>query len=203
MTKAATKHLFSFCAGSALTLGVVAGIIRWPWQPRTFDSPTLAGVGLTWSAFSITSIVVASVIALSTTLLVSYWGEAAAVANRLWQKTSQSATGFRAKTRERAPAGLADVTSVRDELERQLGWLIVLIAGQLESSKEQITSLRNANESLATVTTVTQVREVVESLISKNEQSQRDTKELAFERGAGSGCIAASAIDPSRETCRA
>jgi diguanylate cyclase len=178
MTKAATKHLFSFCAGSALTLGVVAGIIRWPWQPRTFDSPTLAGVGLTWSAFSITSIVVASVIALSTTLLVSYWGEAAAVANRLWQKTSQSATGFRAKTRERAPAGLADVTSVRDELERQLGWLIVLIAGQLESSKEQITSLRNANESLATVTTVTQVREVVESLISKNEQSQRDTKEL-------------------------
>jgi len=51
-------------------------------------------------------------------------------------------------------------------------------AGQLENSKEQIISLKNANESLATVTTVTQVREVVESLISKNEQSQRDTREL-------------------------
>ena len=54
----------------------------------------------------------------------------------------------------------------------------MLIAWQLENSKEQIASLNNTNAQLAVVTSATQVREVVEALISKNEQSQRDTCEL-------------------------
>ena len=178
MTKTATKHLLSFCVGSALTLAAVTGVSRWPWQFKTFDGPDLARAGSIWPAFSVTSIVLASLIALSAALLVSYWGEAAVLANRLLRKTGQSATEFVTKTRARPAVAGADVTSVRDQLEWQLGRLIVLIAGQLEISKEQITSLKNTNAYLATVTDANQVREVVKSLISKNEQSQRDTSQL-------------------------
>jgi diguanylate cyclase len=178
MIKPATKHVISFCAGSALTLCAVAGISRWPWGFKTFDGPDLSRLDSIWPAPTATSIVLSSVIALSTALLVLYRSEAASLANRLRQKASQSATVFAATVRERPSAALADVTGVRDELERQLGRLIVLIAGQLQNSKEQILSLKKTNAHLATVTSAAQVREVVESLISNNERSQQDVSEL-------------------------
>jgi diguanylate cyclase len=67
---------------------------------------------------------------------------------------------------------------VRDELERQLGRLIVLIAGQLENSSDHVASLKSTNAHLASVASATELREVVLSLISKNETNERQTRIL-------------------------
>jgi diguanylate cyclase len=71
-----------------------------------------------------------------------------------------------------------EVSAVRDELERQLGRLIVLIADQLENSKDHVAALKNTNDHLATVTSAAELREVLQSLISKNETNEQQTRDL-------------------------
>jgi diguanylate cyclase len=67
---------------------------------------------------------------------------------------------------------------VRDELERQLGRLIVLIADQLEYSKDHVAVLRDTNDHLASVTSASELREVLQSLISRNETNEWQTRDL-------------------------
>lgn len=173
MTKVTVNFLLGLLVGSVLTLTVVVGFNHapWHWSPSIglsnlqefVSTPSPASLAYTVLALSVTA------------LLTFYWRDAAALASRSLRRPSlRSAT----HATEQQPRGQAEVSAVRDELERQLGRLIVLIAGQLENSKDHVASLKDTNAHLASVTSVTELREVVQSLIAKNEMNERQTHDL-------------------------
>ena len=176
MVKAVSNHLLGFFAGSVLTLGIVTGVNHGPWRWNASGLTDFSRDVL--STFSPTVLMSVAVGVLLTTLIVFYWSDAVAFANRTLRRPWISSLSSAEKLVEQSTPGLNDVNTVRDELERQLGRLIVLIAGHLENSKDHIASLKDTNAHLATVTSATELREVVQSLISKNEQSQRHTSDL-------------------------
>jgi diguanylate cyclase len=53
-----------------------------------------------------------------------------------------------------------------------------MIAGQLQNSQEHIAALKEANAHLPLVTNVADLRDVIQSLISKNELNERETSDL-------------------------
>ena len=179
MVKAVSNHLLGFFAGSVLTLGIVTGVNHGPWRWNTSGLTDFVNARDVLSTFSATVLAFVAVAILLTTLIVFYGSDAVAFANRTLRRPWISRlTSAEKKSVERSTPGLNDVNTVRDELERQLGRLIVLIAGHLENSKDHIASLKDTNAHLATVTSAAELREVVQSLISKNEQSQRHTSDL-------------------------
>ncbi len=56
--------------------------------------------------------------------------------------------------------------------------MIVLIADQLEHSKDHVASLKDTNDHLASVTSAAELREVLQSLISSSETNERLTRDL-------------------------
>ena len=178
MVKAVSNHLLGFFVGSVLTLGIVTGVNRGPWRWNTSGLTDFANAREVLWTFSPTVLACVAVTVLLTTLLVFYGSDAVVFANRTLRRPWISSPSSAEKLVERSTPGLNDVNTVRDELERQLGRLIVLITGHLENSKDHIASLKDTNAHLATVTSATELREVVQSLISKNELSQRHTSDL-------------------------
>lgn len=181
MTRTAVTNLFWFFAG---TLIAVVGVVAF--NPARWHLPSFAPIEvptlntLVWP-FSPAVTAAAVFVTLTTTLLVVYRNRARARASNAPRSTARpSAISPQPATRpEEAPSrAQTEINIVRDELERQLGKLIVLIADQLDNSKDHVDSLRNANDQLASVTTVAEIRDVVGSLISKNETNDRQTRDL-------------------------
>ncbi len=170
MNRVVVNYLLCFCAGSIFSLGAIAAINQASWLPVTlFGNRELAAV------FRVVSPAIVAFTAL--VLLAFYWDSAARLASRvLGTGTPTQRSGPNAA--DRGLRSQREVTAVRDELERQLGRLIVLIASQLKNSTDHVASLKDTNAHLATVTDVTEIRDVVQSLIEKNETNERQTRDL-------------------------
>jgi diguanylate cyclase len=180
MARAAASYLLSFLGGCVLTVIVVAGAGHAPWPGAwTLDTHANANALLEWAS-TLSPVAAGSVILglLAGVLLVVYWRDAAALLGRLLGRPGLAKMGAASATAARPAAGQADLGAVRSELERQLGRLIVLIAGHLENSKEHVASLKDTNEHLASVTTVSELRDVVQTLILNNEANERQTRAL-------------------------
>jgi len=111
-------------------------------------------------------------------LLALYWSEAAELATKALKRPATTDRRDSPGATKLLSGGMGDVSAAREELERQLGRLIVLIAGQLENSQDHVASLRDTNAHLASVTTVAEIREVVRTLISRNETNEGQTRDL-------------------------
>jgi diguanylate cyclase len=164
MTKAVVNYLPGFLIGCILTLLLVAGFNHIEWEWDLFGFIPSVGPAII-AVIAITLSIVA--------LLTFYRRDAADFATRVLPRPSPKPTLTAA-----APRSRADVDLVRDELERQLGRLIVLIAGQLQSSKDHVASLKETNVHLASATSVSELREVVEALILKNRKNERDMRDM-------------------------
>jgi diguanylate cyclase len=178
MVKAPSYHVLSFFAGSALTLAGVASHNRWPWRLSESGLADFANVREHLAASRPTILLAIGVTALLAILLTFRASEVFAFANRRLRRLAVSRPISSDDSVKRSKPATSNINNVRDELERQLGRLIFLIAGQLENSKEHIASLKNANAQLATVTSAIELRDLAHSLISMNEQNQHQTSDL-------------------------
>jgi diguanylate cyclase len=164
MTRSFLNHLLFFIAGSVVALGAVAAFDH---APGHFGAIALGS--WFWSASPVFLASIAILI-LGTTLYVSHRNEAGA--------PSAPKLGVGAAPSARPARGQREVNAVRDELDRQLGRLIVFIAGHLKNSEDHVASLKDANESLSSVSTVEEMRTVVQSLIARNEDNESETRTL-------------------------
>jgi diguanylate cyclase len=173
MPRALVNYILCFLAG---TLAAFAGLFasaNLSARPGAFSLPSFAEV-----VAAIDPVVACAVlVVIAFAVLAYYW--------RQGEADGLSAAGLAAAVGAAKPSAAAnpssdprEVSAVRDELERQLGRLIVILAGQLENSREQVASLKDTNASLASVSTVAELREVVGALIAKNEASSRQTRDL-------------------------
>jgi diguanylate cyclase len=172
MTNVAVNYLIGFLIGCILTLGVVAGF--------NWDVPGSLGLSAFYAwlpAIGPTVVAVAAIALSMGALFTVYRRDPSALAARLLAKPGVKAVWPPARPAE-SSLTRSDVDAVRDELERQLGRLIVLIAGQLANSKEHVDSLRDTNAHLASATSVTELRDVIEALIAKNKKNEREMHEL-------------------------
>lgn len=178
MNKALVNYLLCFSAGFIFALGGVVALHLGPWRWNTLGLIGFSNLrDLVW-ILGPAALALAAVVALVATLLTVYGEDAAALAGRAPQQPSSPEVQPATNATERPLRAQGEVNAVRDELERQLGRLIVLIAGQLESSKDHATSLHDTNAQLASITSVAELREVVLSLISGNETNERQTLDL-------------------------
>lgn len=169
MTRIVVNYLLCFSAGFIVAAGGAVVFGQGFWN----SSDLIANLsGLVW----VLSPAVAAVVVL--TLLTLYGSEVAALAARALQRPGPANRRLGTGATKPLLGESSDVNAVREELERQLGRLIVLIAGQLKNSKDHAASLRDTNAHLASVTTVAEIREVVRTLISKNETNERGTRDL-------------------------
>jgi len=177
MPKAVLNYLLGSLIGSTLTLGIVFGLGHesWDWPSLAFFD--FSKLGELLPEVSWTNALLAA-FALSTAGLLTYRTDLSDLAGRMLRRTRTPVTRPAVVLADSHGHARADVDAVRDELERQLGRLIVLIAGQLESSKDHVASLKDTNAHLATVTNVTELREVVQALISKNKNNEREMRDL-------------------------
>jgi len=175
MSKAAINYLLSFLAGVAVTLGIV--FLSGGLQGRENARSSVPFNDLVWA---VTPIILPLLIIgmLGGALLSYYWNDVSAFADGLLSKASPSSPRLTSKSPTQKLRGNNEITLVRDELERQLGRLIVLIAGQLEHSKDHVASLRDTNVHLASITNVSELRDVVHALIAKNEKNENQTRDL-------------------------
>ncbi|MEI9899377.1 MAG: diguanylate cyclase [Hyphomicrobium sp.] len=169
MTRIVVNYLLCFSAGFIVAAGGAVVFGQGFWNSSDLISNLS---GLVW----VLSPAVAAVVVL--TLLTLYGSEVAALAARALQRPSSANRQLGTGAMKPLLGESSDVNAVREELERQLGRLIVLIAGQLKNSKDHAASLRDTNAHLASVTTVAEIREVVRTLISKNETNERGTRDL-------------------------
>lgn len=178
MTKAVVNYLLCFLAGTVVALGCVIAFDQAPWHWPTFGTIDLSALN-DW-ALALDPAVLARVAAavLLVALLAACWRAAVALGRRMRRPPRPSNPQLAASSAERPVREQGEVNAVRDELERQLGRLIVHIADQLESSKDHVASLKDANDNLGSVTSVAELRDVVQSLISKNETNERQTRVL-------------------------
>ncbi len=163
MSKVALDYALPFVAGCAVALG---GVAVW-----NFFGPIALG-GMLW-LMGVAGLALAAAAA-----LIFYPDQVARLTGITWQPPSEIAPRYSAGATKLLLGEPAEVNAVRDELERQLGKLIVLIAGQLQDSKDHVDSLRDTNDHLASVSTVAEIREVVRSLIAKNQTNERQTRVL-------------------------
>jgi diguanylate cyclase len=170
MTRGLINHLLFFFAGTVVALGGVAAFNN---APGRF-AIELGSWFWTASPAFLASL---AILILGTTLYISHKNETGALKLR----DSGGADASHGKDKlagDRPPRGQREVNAVRDELDRQLGRLIVFIAGHLKNSEDHVASLKEANASLSSVTSVEEMRAVVQSLISKNESSENETRTL-------------------------
>jgi len=174
MSKAAINYFLSFLAGVAVTFGFVflTGDTH-PWG-------SIQSAGFEDAIWAVTPIVLSLLIigTLGAALISYYWNELSAFADGLLPAASLTSADRASKSATQKLRGNSEMNAVRDELERQLGRLIVLIAGQLEHSKDHVASLRDTNVHLASVTDISELREVVRALIIKNEKNESETRDL-------------------------
>lgn len=176
MNRAVVNYLLGFSIGSLFTLSIVVGFSHAPWR-WTPSGPPLSLYEFL-PTLSPTALAIVAV-ALSLIALIAYYrSEASALAGRVLRRPNLPALRPASVAAESPARTQGDVNAVRDELERQLGRLIVLIAGQLENSKDHVASLRNTNAHLASVTSASELRQVVQSLISTNQTNERQTRDL-------------------------
>lgn len=178
MTRVVVNYLIGFVAGSILTLGIVVGVNLGPREWISGGLLDLASLHELLPTLDSTAKVVAVIALLTIAMLTFYRSDASALASRALRRASLPALRTAAISAEVAPTARSDVDTVRDELERQLGRLIVLIAGQLENSKDHVASLKDTNTHLASVTNVTELREVVQALISRNKKNEHEMRDL-------------------------
>ena len=183
MTKSVVNYLLCFLAGLIVALGGVFAVEHsWRWN-------RLGGTGFSRLVDSIGTlspavVACAALFMLATTLLTFYWSNTAAFAARMFSRAGDGvpAEAEPASAADTAAGGAGandrDVNAVRDELEKQLGRLIVLIANQLQNSQAHVTSLNDANAHLARVTSVSDLRQVIGSLISSNQTNEQQTRDL-------------------------
>ncbi len=164
MTRSLLNHLLFFIAGSVVALGAVAAFDHAPGH--------LGAIALGSWFWSASPVFLASIaiLILGTTLYVSHRNEAGA--------PSAPTVNVAAAASGRPARGQREVNAVRDELDRQLGRLIVFIAGHLKNSEDHVASLKDANESLSSVSTVEEMRTVVQSLIARNQDNESETRTL-------------------------
>lgn len=177
MSKRVLNYFLCFLAGSVFALSISVGFsdASSDWNSASFVH---SGDLQEW-LWALAPIWVSGILAIGATVLLStYWNDAAALAGRVLRRAAVPGLPGTANPPAQPSRGQNDVNAVREELERQLGRLIVLIAGQLEKSQDHVASLRDANSHLASVTNVTELREVVRSLITKNETNERQTRDL-------------------------
>lgn len=178
MTKAVVNYLLCFFAGSVVALGGVIALDQAPWRWRTFGTIDLSGVNDWVLALDPAALARVAAAVLLVALLAACLRAAIAFGRRMRRPPRPSNPQLAASSAERPVREQGEVNAVRDELERQLGRLIVHIADQLESSKDHVASLKDANDNLGSVTSVAELRDVVQSLISKNETNERQTRVL-------------------------
>jgi diguanylate cyclase len=163
MSKAALDYILPFVVGSA---GALGGVAAWD-----LFGPIAQGE-LVW-LLGVAAFVLAAAAALH-----FYPDEVARLTGMTWHRPADVIPRSGAGATKLLLREPVEVNAARDELERQLGKLIVLIAGQLQNSKDHVASLKDANAHLASVTTVTEIREVIRSLITKNQTTEHQTRDL-------------------------
>lgn len=178
MTKVVVNYLIGFVVGSVLTLVSVVVVNGAPWDWISGSLIDLASLHELLPTLDSTGTVVAAIALLVLALLAVYRDDASALATRALQRASVPPLRPAPAPADTSPVARADVDAVRDELERQLGRLIVLIAGQLENSKDHVASLKDTNTHLASVTSVGELREVVQALLSRNKKNEREMRDL-------------------------
>jgi diguanylate cyclase len=72
----------------------------------------------------------------------------------------------------------SEIEYARNELDKQLGRLILLIAGQVQKTNQRQATLDDANRRLSDLDTAEELRRVVETLMSDNRSAQLDTTNL-------------------------
>jgi diguanylate cyclase (GGDEF)-like protein len=182
MKRTIVDYLLCFLAGSIVAAGGVLAVGGGSWHGRSFGPAPDVGDLLTMlspavSALTPGVLAVVGIVILAVALITFYWRDGVALAKRRRRPSPVSNRLPVAHSVER-PRDPAEVDAVRDELERQLGRLIVLIANHLEGSRDHVASLKEANASLASVTSASELREVVRSLISNSETNERQTRDL-------------------------
>jgi len=173
MTKPTVQYLLCFFAGSIFTLAA-GGLLAFdpaPWRWNASGLIESQGRDVVAWMPDPMILVGTAVSLLALALAWVYWRRRA-----LRRPGALKAAAINAG--EGSPNEQDEVNAVRVELERQLGRLIVLIAGQLEKSKNHVASLKDVNAHLASVTTVTELRNVVRALITSNETNERQTRDL-------------------------
>jgi len=177
MTRLVVNYLLCFLAGSAFALGAALAFDRGSWHGSFFRpidlSSTLENLLL---ALDPSLLAYAALVILLATLLV-YGGRYLVARARRPQQPPRPVEPVESSA-ERPLREPSEVPVVRDELERALGKQMVLIADQLEHSKDHVESLKDTNARLASVTSVAQLADVVRSLISRNESNERQTRDL-------------------------
>lgn len=175
MTKTVVNYLIGFLIGSLLTLSVV-GLGAGTWELDT--STLLPHLYAFLPNLSPEVMAVAAVAVSLIALIVFYRNDPSTLASRPPRSASVSTLRPIANSTESPSRARVEVDAVRDELERQLGRLIVLIAGQLENSKDHVASLKDANAHLTTVTNVGDLREVVQALVAMTKRNEREMCDL-------------------------
>jgi diguanylate cyclase len=172
MQSGAINYLLSFLAG--VVVAIVVMLV--PEHAASFWV-SLSGAGIPDLAWALSPALIALAVL---TLAAVYWGRSSTAASQILKRPSQIFLGSSAEHRAavRTRDEQKEVGAVRDELERQLGRLVVLIAGQLKNSKEHVDTLKDTSAELASVTTVSEIRDVVQKLISRNETDEHQTRDL-------------------------
>lgn len=193
MTRALVNYLLSFLAGSIVAFGAVLAADHAAWRWNAFGAIPRPDLSALAFLLSPTVLAFAGVAILAGVLVVHRSDAAAFVGRAVRRRPSQpggqpamlspaplppSPAWLQPASAPLPPQGHGDVGAVRDELERQLGRLIVLLAGQLKSSKDHVASLKDTNAQLASVTSVAELQDVVRALIAKNQSNERQTRDL-------------------------
>lgn len=178
MTRALANYLLCFFVGSIFTLAGVAVMEHGLLSVNPFGADSLAELGKFVPATGTTVVTIAA-FAVGGAVVAGFYGrDLTAFANRAFARSVPVHPHPFETLPSQALRGQADVNAVRDELERQLGRLIVVIAKQLDHSRDHVASLKDANEHLASVTDISELQDVVRSLIAKNETNHAQTRSL-------------------------
>jgi diguanylate cyclase len=179
MTKQVVNYLLFFIAGAAVAVGGVAAFDHGPWRWNGFSPSSIPFAGDWLLALNPATLACAALAISGATLLALYRREVTAYSGRVVQRPQRSYAAMPVAQKVEQPSPEhGEVSAVRDELERQLGRLIVLITDQLKSSKDHVASLKDTNTHLATVKSAGELREVLHSLIAKNESKEHQTRDL-------------------------
>lgn len=178
MTRALANYLLCFLAGSIFTLAGIAVIEHGLLSENAFSAVSLDDLRQFVPAPGSTVVTVAAFAVVGAVLAGFYGRDVTAFANRAFGRSVPVPPHPVVIPPSQPLRAHGDVNAVRDELERQLGRLIVVIAKQLDHSRDHVAALKDTNEHLASVTSISELQEVVRSLIAKNEMNQTQTRSL-------------------------
>lgn len=178
MPKIVVHQFVGFLAGVLLTVSFINGMNqtlgRWD-----FGAVERLKIQASSSILSATSLSFAVLVASSLALVLLNWRRTIALSGRIQNWASFSVSRSAAALKPRLFRSPDDVSAIREELEQQLSGLIILIASQLENSKDYVVSLKDTSAQLVSVTSAAQFRELIRSLISKSERNERHARDLA------------------------